>query len=269
MPESVLYEVQGGIALVTLNRPESLNSMSGDMLDSLAAHLASAAQDPEVRCVVVTGAGRAFTAGGDVKGMAAAPRAEGISGAPRPLISSAEGLRRQEESSRLLYEMPKPTIAAVNGPAAGAGMSLALAADIRIASEAARFATAFARIAISGDFGGTWLLQRLVGPARAKELYLLAEVLDAQRALALGLVSKVVPADQLMPEAMALAQRLADGPTLAYGRIKDNFSYGATATFGDTLTREAENLVASMRTEDHRAAAVAFVEKREPVFRGR
>lgn len=269
MPDSVLYELQGGAALVTLNRPESLNSMSGDMLDSLAAHLASAAQDPEVRCVVVTGAGRAFTAGGDVKGMAAPPRSDGAPGAPRPLISSAEGLRRQEESSRLLYEMPKPTIAAVNGPAAGAGMSLALAADIRIASDAARFTTAFARIGLSGDFGGTWLLQRLLGPARAKELYFMAEVLDAQQALSLGLVSKVVPADQFMPEVMALARRLAAGPTLAYGRIKDNFSYGATATFGDTLTREAENIVAGMRTEDHRSAAVAFVEKREPVFRGR
>ncbi len=268
MSDSVLYEVQGGIALVTLNRPESLNSMSAAMLDALAATMAAAAEDAEVRCVVVTGAGRAFSAGGDVRGMAAAPRPEG---APpgRPLISSAEGLRRQEESSRLLYEMPKPTIAAVNGPAAGAAMSLALAADIRIASEAARFATAFARIALSGDFGGTWLLQRLLGPARAKELYFLAEVLDAQRALALGLVSKVVAADQLMPEVMALARRLADGPTLAYGRMKDNFSYGATATFADTLTREAENIVAGMRTEDHRAAAVAFLEKREPSFRGR
>lgn len=269
MPDSVLYELQGGVALVTLNRPESLNSMSGDMLDSLAAHLASAAEDPQVRCVVVTGAGRAFTAGGDVKGMAAAPRSDAALGAPRPLISSAEGLRRQEESSRLLYEMPKPTIAAVNGPAAGAGMSLALAADIRIASDAARFTTAFAKIALSGDFGGTWLLQRLLGPARAKELYLMADVLDAQQALALGLVSKVVPADQFMPEVMTLARRLAAGPTLAYGRIKDNFSYGATATFGDTLTREAENIVAGMRTEDHRSAAIAFVEKREPVFKGR
>lgn len=269
MTNSVLYEVRGGIALLTLNRPESLNSMSGELLDSLAAHLASAAEDTEVRCVVITGAGRAFCAGGDVKGMAASPRSEAGAPSPRPLISSAEGLRRQEESSRLLYEMPKPTIAAVNGPAAGAGMSLALSADIRIASDSARFATAFARIAVSGDFGGTWLLQRLVGPARAKELYLLADVLDAQRALGLGLVSKVVPAEQLMQETMALARRLADGPTLAYGRMKENFSYGATATFADTLTREAENLVASMRTEDHRSAAVAFVEKREPVFRGR
>lgn len=269
MTDSVLYEVKSGIALVTLNRPESLNSMSGDMLDSLAANLASAAEDPEVRCVVITGAGRAFTAGGDVKGMAAPPRAEGSQSAPRPLISSAGELRRQEESSRLLYEMVKPTIAAINGPAAGAGFSLALAADIRIASESARFATAFARIALSGDFGGTWLLQRLLGPARAKELYLLAEVLDSQRAFELGLVSKVVAADQLMPETMALARRLADGPTLAYGRMKDNFAYGATATFGDTLTREAENIVAGMRTEDHRSAALAFVEKREPVFRGR
>ena len=165
--------------------------------------------------------------------------------------------------------MPKPTICAVNGVAAGAGLSVALAADLRVASDQARFTTAFAKVGFSGDFGGTWLLQRLVGPLKAKELYFLSDMLSAQQALDLGLVTKVVPHESLMDETMALAERLAAGPTLAYGRIKDNFTFGATNTFADTLQREAENMIASGKTEDHINAARAFVEKRQPVFEGR
>lgn len=267
MSDTLLYEVDGGVATITMNRPESLNSMSPEMLNAMLARVTEASEDPAVRCVVVTGAGRAFTAGGDVKAMAA-PRPAASGPAPEPLVGSHEGLRRQEEVSRLLYEMGKPTIAAVNGHAVGAGFSVALAADFRIASEHAKFGSAFPRIAVSGDFGGTWLLQRLVGPSKAKEMYMLGEIIDAQQALALGLVMKVVPAEALMTETMALARRLAAGPTLAYARMKDNFTFGATAPFGDALSREAENMVASMRTKDHRAAAAAFVEKKEPVFRG-
>ena len=267
MSTTVLYEVDAGVATITLNRPESLNSMSGELLDTLLERVTEAAEDAAVRCVVITGAGRAFTAGGDVKAMAA-PRPAASATPVQPLVSSHEGLRRQEETSRLLYEMGKPTIAAVNGHAVGAGLSVALATDFRIASEHAKFGSAFPRIAVSGDFGGTWLLQRLVGPSKAKEIYMLGEIIDAQQALALGMVTKVVPAESLMSETMAFARRLAAGPTLAYGRMKDNFTFGATAPFGDTLSREAENMVASMRTKDHRAAAVAFVEKKEPVFRG-
>jgi 2-(1,2-epoxy-1,2-dihydrophenyl)acetyl-CoA isomerase len=270
MSDTVLYEVDGNVAVMTLNRPESLNAMSGEMLETMFAIGEKAAADPNVRCLVITGAGRAFCAGGDVKGMAQpsiGPRRE--SAPASPLVSRVEVLRQQEEISRLLYEMPKPTIAAVNGAAAGAGLSVALAADLRIASDQARLGTAFARVGFSGDFGGTWLLQRLIGPARAKELYFLAEMLDAQRALELGLVTKVVPAAQLMDETMALARRLAAGPTLAFGRMKENFAFGATSTLDAALTKEAENMIASGQTEDHRGAALAFVEKREPVFHGR
>lgn len=185
------------------------------------------------------------------------------------MLSGVEALRQQEEISRLLFEMPKPTVAAINGVAAGAGLSVALAADLRVASDQARFTTAFAKVGFSGDFGGTWLLQRLVGPMKAKELYFMSDVFDAQRALELGLVTKVVPHEALMEETMALARRLAAGPTLAYGRIKDNFVYGATNSFADTLTHEAENMIASGRTQDHLNAARAFVEKREPTFEGR
>jgi len=265
MSETILYSVDNNVALITLNRPESLNAMNPEMLSVIAEVGERAAGDPDVRCVVVTGAGRAFSAGGDVKAMASRNSGEG-GGA---VLSGAERLRQQEEISRLLAEMPKPTIAAVNGVAAGAGLSVALACDLRIAGDQARFTTAFSKVGFSGDFGGTWLLQRLVGPAKAKELYFLSEMFGAEEALRLGLVSKVVPQESLMEETMALARRLASGPTLAYGRIKDNFTYGATATFSDTLTREAENMIASGQTEDHRNAARAFVEKREPTFLGR
>lgn len=255
------------VRIITLNRPESLNAMTPELLDALVEAAEAAAADPAVRCVVITGAGRAFCAGGDVKAMAASNERQGGSGGG--LVSRVDVLRRQEEVSRLLHEMPKPTIAAVNGVAAGAGLSVALAADLRIASDQARFTTAFARVGFSGDFGGTWLLQRLVGPMKARELYFLSEIIDAGRALELGLVSRVVPHDQFWAETMALARRLASGPTLAYARMKDNFVYGETNSFADTLTREAENMIASGQTEDHRNAARAFVEKREPVFHGR
>lgn len=267
MPDTVLFETRGAVGVMTLNRPESLNAMDAEMLDTMFRVAQNAADDPAVRCLVITGNGRAFSAGGDVKAMAS-----GGGGAPNggaPVLSGVEALRQQEEVSRLLQEMPKPTIAAVNGVAAGAGMSVALSTDLRVASDQARFTTAFAKVAFSGDFGGTWLLQRLVGPLKAKELYFLSDTILAAQALELGLVTKVVPHASLMDETIALAERLAAGPTLAYGRMKDNFSFGATHTFSETLQREAENLIASGKTADHQNAARAFVEKREPVFEGR
>lgn len=268
MSDTVQLSTEGAVAVITLNRPESLNAMNPEMLDTMFRVAEKAANDPAVRCVVITGNGRAFSAGGDVKAMAQ-PAGGGGESSGRSVLGGAANLRQQEEISRLLAEMPKPTIAAINGVAAGAGLSVALAADLRVASDQARFTTAFARVGFSGDFGGTWLLQRLVGPMKAKELYFLSDVFDANKALELGLVTKVVPHDSLMDETMALANKLAAGPTLAYGRIKDNFNYGATNTFADTLTREAENMIASGQTADHKNAARAFVEKTEPVFEGR
>ena len=266
MSDTVLFETRGAVGVMTLNRPESLNAMNPEMLDTMFRVAQRAADDPEIRAVVITGNGRAFSAGGDVKGMA---DRNGSGSGTAPVLTGVEALRQQEEISRLLQEMPKPTICAVNGVAAGAGMSVALSADLRIASDQARFTTAFAKVGFSGDFGGTWLLQRLVGPLKAKELYFLSDILSAQQALELGLVTKVVQHDSLMDETMALAERLAAGPTLALGRIKDNFTYGATHTFGETLQREAENMIASGKTQDHLNAARAFVEKTTPVFEGR
>lgn len=268
MSDTILHDIQDSIATITLNRPESLNAMSPELLDTLLLIGRKVARDPDVRCVVVTGAGRAFCAGGDVKGMASRSAGEG-SNDGGGLLGGWGRLREQEEISQLLHEMPKPTIAAINGPAAGAGMSLALAADFRIMSEQARIVPAFAQVGFSGDFGGTWFLQRLVGPQRAREIYMLAEPIMAEQALAERVVNKVVPHDSLMEETMALARRLASGPTLAYGRMKQNFAVGATSTLADALTIEAQNMVASSKTEDHRNAALAFIEKREPAFKGR
>ena len=266
MSDTVLFETRGAVGVMTLNRPESLNAMNPEMLDTMFRVAQKAADAPAIRCLVITGNGRAFSAGGDVKGMA--DRGSG-GGGGTPVLTGVEALRQQEEVSRLLAEMPKPTICAVNGVAAGAGMSVALAADLRLASEQARFTTAFAKVGFSGDFGGTWLLQRLVGPLKAKELYFLSDVISAEQARELGLVTKVVAHDSLMDEALALAERLAAGPTLAYGRMKDNFAFGATHTFSETLQKEAENMIASGQTSDHKNAARAFVEKTTPVFEGR
>jgi 2-(1,2-epoxy-1,2-dihydrophenyl)acetyl-CoA isomerase len=188
MSEELLLAMEGGVAVLTLNRPERLNALTRGMLSGLRTHLAMLAEDPKVGCVVLTGSGRAFCSGGDVRVQAAAAGNSDQSPEQR-----ADQLRASMEASRLLHDMPKPTIAMVNGVAAGAGMSLALACDLRIAGESARMTTAFAKVGLSGDYGGTYFLTQLVGPSKARELYLTAEVLDAHRLLAFGLVTKLVP----------------------------------------------------------------------------
>jgi 2-(1,2-epoxy-1,2-dihydrophenyl)acetyl-CoA isomerase len=221
-------------------------------------------EEAEVGVVVLTGAGRGFCAGGDVKAMA-----EGSEMAGTTLEERAQGLRRHMEVSRWLHEMPKPTIAMVRGPAAGAGLSLALACDIRIAGDSARFATAFARVGYSGDFGGSYYLTQLVGTAKARELYFTADIVDAGEALALGLVNRVVPDARLEDETLVLAGRLARGPRVAYRYMKRNMNAAETGTLKDLLDLEAWHHTRCGMTEDHREAARAFVEKREPSFRGR
>jgi len=169
----------------------------------------------------------------------------------------------------MLQEMTEASIAAMSGAAAGAGLSIALACDLRIAADSVRLVTAFARVGFSGDFGGTWLMTRLVGPARAKEFYFLADPIDAKEALALGLVNRVVPAGSLMAETSALARRLASGPAIAYGYMKANINAALTADFRTLLDREAVGHTLTGRTEDHREAVKAFLEKRQPTFKGR
>lgn len=264
MSEDLLEVVKDGVAILTLNRPDRLNALSHPMLTALLEGLERLALDPDVGVVVLTGAGRAFCAGGDVKAMA-----EGREFGDAPLEQKAQGLRSRMETSRLLHEMPKPTIAMVRGAAAGAGLSLALACDLRIASDSARFGTAFARVGYSGDFGGSFFLTQLIGTAKARELYFTADMLDAREALALGLVNRVVPEARLEEETLALGGRLAQGPRVAYRYMKRNLNAAESSGLRDVLDLEAWHHTRCGETADHREAARAFVEKREPLFRGR
>jgi 2-(1,2-epoxy-1,2-dihydrophenyl)acetyl-CoA isomerase len=264
MTQDLLEEVADGVAVLTLNRPERLNAMSRPMLTAMREALPRLAASAEVGVVVLTGAGRGFCAGGDVKAMAEGSEAEGVT-----LEERAQALRAHMEVSRWLHEMPKPTIAMVRGAAAGAGLSLAMACDLRIASDTARFATAFARVGYSGDFGGSWFLTQLVGTAKARELYFTADILDAPAALTLGLVNRVVADADLERETRALAARLARGPRVAYRYMKRNMNAAESGTLGELLDLEAWHHSRTGATEDHREAARAFVEKREPVFKGR
>ena len=263
MTTDLLETVKDGVAVLTLNRPDRLNAMSRPMLDALLEALPRLAEDPAVGVVVLTGAGRGFCAGGDVKAMA-----EGNELGGQTMEEKAQALRARMETSRWLHEMPKPTIAMLRGPAAGAGLSLAMACDMRIASDTARLGTAFARVGYSGDFGGSYYLTQLVGTAKARELYFTADLLDAQQALGLGLVNRVVSDARLEEETMALASRLARGPRVAFRYMKRNMNAAESASLKDMLDLEAWHHTRTGMTEDHREAARAFVEKREPQFKG-
>ena len=262
MSQELIESVKDGVATLTLNRPERLNALSTPIMDGLLEALPRLAADPAVAVVVLTGAGRGFCAGGDVKSMA-----EGTS--QLDMEDAVQRLRSRMEVSRLLHEIPKPTIAMVNGPAAGAGLSMALACDLRIASESARFITAFVKVGFSGDFGGSYFLSKLVGTGKARELYYTGEPLSAAQALELGIVSQVVPDVELADATAALAARLARGPGIALGLMKQNFNAAEAGTLAQLLDLEALHQVRTARTEDHHEAARAFVEKRAPAFKGR
>jgi 2-(1,2-epoxy-1,2-dihydrophenyl)acetyl-CoA isomerase len=268
--EHLLTTIEEGVALVTLNRPERRNALSGAMFLALASVLERLEVDDDVGCVVLTGAGGAFCAGGDVKAMAG----EGDSGREGgPGVSYDAAVHRQRLSQRhtagRLYEMPKPTIAMLPGAAAGAGLSLALACDLRYAAEGAVLTTAFARVAFAGDYGGTWFLTRLVGSGKARELYYFSERLSAEDAADLGIVNAVFSPADLEAETLRLAKRLADGPRVAYRYMKENLNRAVHGELGECLDMEAAHHIHTGTTHDHREAAKAFVEKREPTFRGR
>jgi len=262
MPHELIETVTDRVATLTLNRPDRLNALSSSIIDGLLEALPRLGADPKIAVVVLTGAGRGFCAGGDVKSMAEGSSQLGVEDA-------VQRLRGRMEVSRLLHEIPKPTIAMVNGPAAGAGLSMALACDLRIASQSARFITAFVKVGFSGDFGGSYFLSKLVGTAKARELYYTGEPLDSAQALALGIVNRVVPDAELADATMTLATRLARGPSIALGLMKQNFNAAETGTLSELLDLEALHQIKTGRTEDHLEAARAFVEKRPPIFRGR
>lgn len=268
--KDLLGEVADGVATLTMNRPERRNALSGDMLSALNHALSECESDPDVAVVVLTGAGGAFCAGGDVKGMASGTGGGSTARAGADLDSRIHAQRlSQRATSGKLHKMPKPTIASLPGAAAGAGFSLALACDLRIAAENAVMTTAFAKVGFSGDYGGTYFLTQLVGTAKARELYFLSERIDMKEALKLGLVNWVVPAEKLSEETAKLALRLARGPRVAYRYMKENLNRAAAGEAEECLDLEATHHVHTGLTEDHREAAQAFVDKREPVFKGR
>jgi 2-(1,2-epoxy-1,2-dihydrophenyl)acetyl-CoA isomerase len=264
MPEDViLTSVEDRVATLTFNRPDRMNALSPELLTKSIETLARWEEDPNVAVVVVTGAGRAFSAGGDIGGMSQE------NSAPRPLEERIDWLRRAQRLSALLYQMPKVTIASVNGFAMGAGLGVCLACDLRIASDQAKFGTAYAKVGFGGDFGVTWLLTQYAGAPKAKELLFFAEPFDAAQALHLGLLNRVVPAASLAAETLGLASRLAAGPLVSYRYMKANVNLAATVDFRTMLDREPETHLRCGQTEDHREGVQAFLEKRPANFRGR
>lgn len=259
----VLLHVVDAVATITLNRPEAMNGLDVATKDLLLATVQQVAADPEVRCVVLTGRGRAFCVGQDLKEHLAGLRGE----ADVPLSETVE--RHYNPIVHALATMPKPVVAAVNGVAAGAGASLAFAADFRILVESAGYNTSFAGVALSCDTGSSWTLPRLVGQARAMELLYFPRTVPAQEALELGLATRVVPDDQLGEAVAELAGRLAAGPTVAYGSIRQAVAHSAAHPLDEALAFEAEKMALTGGTEDHLAAVDAFVTKQQPVFRGR
>jgi 2-(1,2-epoxy-1,2-dihydrophenyl)acetyl-CoA isomerase len=261
---TVLNHVDGHVATVTLNRPERLNAMNGELADEVLASLDDHAENEQIRVVVLTGAGRAFCAGGDLQQIGS-----GGGGEPaRSLASSARTMRQLTAIAELLHAMPKVTIAAVNGPCAGAGLSWACAADLRYASDSAVFTTAFAKAGQPGDYGGTWFLQRLIGAARARELFFRSTRLDAAAALEIGLVNEVVASDSLMSHVGTIAAEIVGFAPVAIRLMKASLNDAETVPLGRLLDLEAERFQINMATTDAREAALAFVEKRSPNFTG-
>jgi 2-(1,2-epoxy-1,2-dihydrophenyl)acetyl-CoA isomerase len=267
MTQDLIETIADGVATLTLNRPDSRNALSRPMMVSLAEALPRLAVDPSVRALVLTGAGRAFCSGGDVKTFAA--RAAGSPAEAPTFDQKVTDLRLRMEAVRWLHEMPKPTLAVIPGPAAGAGLSLALACDLRIAADDAKLTTAFARIGLSGDFGGSYFLTHLVGASKARELYFTGRAVMADEAQRIGLLDRLVPYDELAAAAHAWARELAALPTVAVGYMKRNLNVAQRGSLAETLDAEAIHMIRCFETDDHKGAARAFVEKRPPHFAGR
>ena len=260
----LLTRNEDGVLVLTMNRPDAMNALTSEMTTLMLEALRNAVDNDEVGCVLVTGAGpRAFCSGGDVKAMASGTKNAGT------FESKVNDLRSRMEVSRLLHEMPLPTVAMVNGVAAGAGLSIALACDMRVVGRSARMTTAFAKVGFSGDFGGHYFLHRLIGTAKARELYFTADILDSKQIEALGLANRVVDDAQLEAETMAFCKKLAAGPRVAHALMKGNMKIAEEGTLIEALDGEAWRLTRARDTEDHKEAARAFVEKRKPVFKGR
>jgi 2-(1,2-epoxy-1,2-dihydrophenyl)acetyl-CoA isomerase len=260
MPD-LIETVEDGVAILTLNRPENLNALSEDIRLGLLDSLSRLGADTSVGCIVLTGAGRGFCAGGDVKTMGGR--------SAKVFEERAAGIAQSGRIPMLMHTSPKPIIGMINGVAVGAGLSMAAACDIRIAARSARFGTGFIKIGLSGDWGGTWTLTRLVGTAKARELFFTGDMIDAEEAHRIGLVNKVVDDGDLAAATMTLAHRIAAMPHVALGYTKRNLAVAETGDFATSLDMEAFNQARCSQMEDHREAVQAFKEKRKPVFTGR
>jgi enoyl-CoA hydratase/carnithine racemase len=263
----LLCAIRDRVAIITLNRPEVRNALSDHLTPALRTMIRSCGENADVGALLITGAGTAFCAGGNVKGMGAHRNQKKLE------MSHDEKVADLQERQRLLtgalVAVRKPTIAALPGPAVGAGLAIAMACDIRIAAESAFVSTGYLRVALSGDYGIAWLLTRLVGTARARELMFTSDRIDAARCERIGLVNRVVPDDKLHEEAFALAQSMAEGPTLALRYMKDNLDEALQFDFATARDHEAERLIRATMTSDHREAVQAFIEKRKAVFTGK
>jgi enoyl-CoA hydratase/carnithine racemase len=257
----LLCHVEDRVATVTLNRPEARNALTLDIKQALHALIPALGEDPGVGCVLLTGAGAAFCAGGDTRVMAEGPPPE-----REPRLSL---LRREHQLPAAIHRLAKPVIAALPGPAAGAGLAMALACDLRLLAESAFVTTAYARLALSGDYGASWFLTRLVGPAKARELMFCGDRIDARECLRIGIANRVVPDAELAGAAFALARRIAAGAPIALRYMKENLNRALSEGLEACLEVEAERMVAGAFTEDYAEALAALREGRAPVFRGR
>lgn len=273
--EDILATLEDGILTLAINRPGQFNSMGQGTGRRLHERVRDASMDPDVRVLIVTGKGKSFCVGADVKNMGAVDPEDRLAAkwgkdpAWNDLEMRTARLIRSLETPKLLHCMPKPTIAMVRGAAAGAGLGLALCCDFRIASDNAYFTTAFARIGASGDYGGSYFMTHLVGAAKTRELYFFSDRIDAAEALRIGLVNRVVPDAELEEQTMVFARRLAAGPPIAYGFMKQNLNKAETERLDDVFEIEARNMIRSFQTEDAREAMQAFRDRRDPSFKGR
>jgi enoyl-CoA hydratase/carnithine racemase len=264
--DELLCEIRERVAVITLNRPNARNSLSDHLTPALRAMIRVCGENPDVGALLITGAGTAFCSGGDVKGMGAHRKQTVLEMSFDARVADLQ--ERQRLLTGALVAVRKPTIAAPPGPAAGAGLAIAMACDIRIAAQSAFVSTGYLRVGLSGDYGIAWLLTRLVGTARARELMFTAEKVEADRAERIGLFNRVVPDAELREAAFALARDMAQGPTLALRYMKDNLDEALAFDFATARDHEAERLIRGTMTADHREAVQAFIEKRKPNFKG-
>ena len=260
--DQLLCEVRDRVGVVTLNRADAKNALTMELKEALYQIVPKLGADPDVGSVLLTGAGSAFCSGGDTRAMKR-------EGKPPSMEDRQRQLRWEHQLPRMLHELPKPTLCALPGAAAGAGFSIALSCDLRIASERGFLVTSFVRVGLSGDYGGSWFLTQLVGPAKAREIYFLSDRIAADECLALGLFNRVVPEAELASEAFEMARKLASGPPISMRFMKANLNRAQHADLATCMEFEADRMVRGAMTDDYREAVAAFSDKRKPDFKGR